>query len=92
MILVLSEQGEGAEDAYNRFNFNILTPLYQNIKSFVEDNFDTKEELSKELEGMKLEEKRLQQYGSEFERSALNQYIWELENKFQRARGGANRR
>ena len=73
-----------AEDAYKRFNFNIMTPIYQIIKSFVEENFDGKEELTKELESMKQAKNPLQKYGTEFERSALNQYIWELENNLER--------
>ena len=72
------------EDAYNRFNFNIMTPIYQLIKSYIEENFDTMEEITKELEGMKLAQKSLGQYGTEFEKSALDQYTWELENKLER--------
>ena len=69
------------EDAYNRFNSNILTPVYQMIKTFVEENYDKKEELTNELVSMELVNKRLQQYGSEFERATLNHYILKLESK-----------
>ena len=36
-----------------------MTPIYQLIKSYIEENFDTMEEITKELEGMKLAQKSL---------------------------------
>jgi hypothetical protein len=66
--------GDGAEEAYNRFNFNILTPFYQLINTFLNENFETKEEVTKELEAMKLVKKRIS--GSEFEQATLNLYIF----------------
>lgn len=70
--------GDGAEEAYNRFNFNILTPFYQLINTFLNENFEIKEEVTKELEAMKLVKKRIS--GSEFEQATLNLYIWELKS------------
>lgn len=70
--------GDGAEDACNRFYFNTLTQFYQRINTFVNENFDTKEEMTTELKSMKLVKKRIS--GSEFEQATLNLYIWELEN------------
>jgi hypothetical protein len=40
--LEMMTQGDVAEDAYNRFNFNILTPFYQIINTFVIEDFETK--------------------------------------------------
>ncbi len=61
-----------------------MTPIYQSIKAFVEENFDTKEEVTKELESIKLAKKSLGQDGTEFEKATLDQYLCELENKLER--------
>lgn len=82
--MMTQQGGYGAEEAYNKFNFDILTPFYQRIKAFVDENFNTKEEITKELESMKLVKQRLIVYGTEFEKATLNQYMWELENKLER--------
>jgi hypothetical protein len=77
----MTTQGDGTEDAYNRFNFDILTPFYQRLKSFVDENFDSKEEVTKELESMRLLKKRISKFGSEFEKAVLDLYIFELQEK-----------
>lgn len=69
--------GDGAGEAYNRFNFNILTPFYQRITTFLNENFETKEEVTKEFESMKLVKKHIS--SSEFGQATLNMNIWELE-------------
>ena len=59
----MTTQGDGAKDAYNRLNFNILTPFYQRIKSLVDENFDSRKELTEELEKMNRLKKHIDMYG-----------------------------
>jgi len=77
--MTTQQGGDEAQEVCDRFNFNILRPFYQRIKTFVDENFDTKEEITDELENMELVKKSISMYGSEFETATLNLYIWELE-------------